>query len=245
VQGFATDGVNWYVPITYQMSLTDTDTKQSVILKLDDSMSNLLASYDVLDRTGRRHHSGDGDFYQGRLYIPLEEPAYVLVLDSNLQQISYIPISTDGGKHPWCAINPWNGIYYTSVFDHASCARAYNIQTWSRVPARDIYFKGADVDGIQGGKFTQNGHLVVTSRAYKDIRVFSAITGQFLGNCEVDETSYDELEGLCIWPRKKSDTGELIDIHVASVITHPVSLGAVHYGDLYRKGYNVPDFPSL
>jgi len=248
VQGFATDGTNWYVPIT------PGDDRFAVVYKFDGKLETRLAGFNITQYTGVHHHAGDVDFHQGRLYVALEEPAMILVLNEALDTVLEYK-KLQGAKpgtpppsdhNPWCAVNPWNGLLYSSEFDAASRCFAFDPQRdYQHVPERDIVFRGADVKGAQGGKFDGNGHLLMTSKEYRDIRVFSAINGHYLGNCEVDEKPWDELEGLCIWPRKKDD-GTPVQIHVASVVvkvTGAIFGGGI--GHLYRKGYRVPDFSIM
>ena len=45
-------------------------------------------------RSGVQHHAGDLDFFEGRIYVALECPAKILVLDPNLETVlDYKPLS--------------------------------------------------------------------------------------------------------------------------------------------------------
>jgi hypothetical protein len=260
VQGFATDGISWFVPVT-----EGGDNHQAWVHQLDVKFG-YIKSFNVTSVTGRQHHVGDIDFFDNKFYLPLQAGGVgpmVLVLNSNLDVLHYglLVDNTDGmfgssplglDINPWCAINPWNRLYYTSNFggssEHESpvtiCYAFDPLNNFTYLPQRNIVLKGADVRSAQGGKFDKNGHLLISSSEYKDIRVFSAINGFFFGSCGIDEADWDELEGFCLWPIHNHDGDS--QIQIASVVTG-VNVGSVEgiLHDLYWKYYRVVDWSLL
>jgi hypothetical protein len=97
---------------------------------------------------------------------------------------------------------------YSSNFDGVDRVHAYD-------PKNGFLYKGAlrlqgpPVGGVQGGVFSANGHLYLTSDVFvgqgatQDIRAYSALNGAFLGSCHVPYSPGDldaeEMEGLAIW----------------------------------------------
>jgi len=228
VQGLCTDGAHWYVPVT--------ENGNSWVHKFDATLATHLGSFLVPHDEAGQQHVGDIDIRDGNLFLPLQGAAghRVLVLADDMatvRQNVLLVDDTGNGDAPlgqdinsWCAISPWNGLYYTCAFggkkeDEPPSGVCYAFDPgrgWRYTPARNIRLSGADVSAAQGGKFDGNGHLLITSDDYRDIRVFSALNGHFWGSCAVDQKDWDELEGLCIWSRNDSGVGA--QVHVASVV---------------------------
>ena len=57
---------------------------------------------------------------------------------------------------------------------------------------------GEKVDKVQGGLFSNNGHLYLNSDESVDIRGYSALNGKFLGSFGTKYGDGDEIEGLCV-----------------------------------------------
>ena len=126
---------------------------------------------------------------------------------------------------PWCAINPWNGFLYSSKFgepprweEDPSGTGLGRLVDWDPVtevhcydPAdnfthkRSLPIMGEPLHKLQGGCFSTNGHLYLTSDHTQQIRAYSALNGAFLGDKWVDYdksglTYTQEIEGICILP---------------------------------------------
>jgi hypothetical protein len=157
VQGFATDGQHWYV------SITPDDNSWAVVAKFDESLNQQLAFFHITHRLGVQHHAGDLDFFEGRIYVALECPAKILVLDPNLETVlDYKPLSGQkpgepppaGGDNPWCAVNPWNRHLYSSTFGGANRCNAFDLSTYMWVPDRDIVFGGQTLGALKVANLT-------------------------------------------------------------------------------------------
>jgi hypothetical protein len=162
---------------------------------------------------GAYHHMGDADFYNGRLYVPMEgsTPA-IAVFDSNLNYLThtFIPGAVDA---PWCAINPVDGLLYVSSFSNVSQVRKFRMQ-WingflylsqeGAVDLKDAHGNPITLDRIQGGAFSPKGHLyLVMDVAGHGVKGFEVRSGRQYANIPVNfDPSWDtqeELEGIDIW----------------------------------------------
>lgn len=162
---------------------------------------------------GAYNHMGDADFYNGRLYVPMEgsTPA-IAVFDSDLNYLThtFIPGAVDA---PWCAINPVDGLLYVSSFSNVSQVRKFQMQ-WVNgymslteagvVDLKDAYGNPIMLDRIQGGAFSPKGHLyLVMDVAGHGVKGFEVRSGRQYANIPVQFdpswSSAEELEGIDIW----------------------------------------------
>lgn len=117
-------------------------------------------------------HVGDLDCYDGKIYIPVQNPHGFLVMDTSLHSdsISWHPTEKIGDSHPWCAVNPWNDRLYTSKFngtddfEQKTTLYAYDRKTFKREKRDDIPLK-VPTHRVQGGCFSNDGKLFLTSDA--------------------------------------------------------------------------------
>lgn len=154
-------------------------------------------------------HIGAPDFRNGTVFAPAEPTLRVLMFDTSPQFVGSAALTKGSLSQvpqthmSWCAINPWNGLLYSSDFDNVDRVHAYD-------PANNFGFEkslvleGGAVNGVQGGVFSGNGHLYLASDASQEIRAYSALNGAFLGSRKLDYSkSFDEaeeLEGLALLP---------------------------------------------
>jgi hypothetical protein len=155
-QGMAHDASNWFItnrwniykyPVSADLSNTNAWTLRA---GLPDSCA----------------HFGDADFYSGELFAPLEgcptTANRIYVYDANLNRVrkGILPQA----EAPWVAINPTNGLLYSSDFnsdhinvyarsfsDGANMTLLYTIQLDRTYPR------------IQGGTFSDSGHFYLVS----------------------------------------------------------------------------------
>lgn len=203
------------------------------------------------------NHMGDLDYYGGRLYVPLEGavPPRILIYRTEavgapvyLSNAKLTHFDNDGNivdnkyNASWCAINPLNGLLYTSLFD-TDILYVYNV----KISASEELlleplgnFKLFDENGnplvvskIQGGVISPNtGHLYLVSDI-KDggIMGFDMITGRRafhkVVDYDPDETPPEELEGIDIWDQPSGQ------IHLVMLDND------VHTDDVYFKHYKV------
>jgi hypothetical protein len=144
-------------------------------------------------------------------------------------------------SNPWCAVHPWTGLVYSSNFDAVKELYIYDPnQRFQKVGALQLY--GADIDGVQGGKISVNGNIVMASDGYDEIRVFSTMDGSFRGKVHVEKqhkSSMDagqEIEGLCIWKGLVDSEGRRNSVHLLLQEIH-----WSHSDKLFFKHYTVPD----
>ena len=119
-------------------------------------------------------HVGDPDCYNGKIYVPIQNPHGFLVMDTSLSvsSVRWYPTAKIGDSHPWCAIHPWNGKLFTSDFTGEDLNKknyevvlfAYNKETFTRESDYDIELKVPSFR-IQGGCFSPSGHLFLSSDA--------------------------------------------------------------------------------
>jgi hypothetical protein len=155
------------------------------------------------------NHLGDLDYYDGRLYVPLEGSAPAIgVFDADLDYIALalLPNATDA---PWCAINPVDGHLYASSF-RASAVRKYRM-TWNgdslslvqvaSVALRDRAGRPLTLARVQGGVFSATGHLYLVSDVPgHGIEAFDLETGRQQVEIPVEfDGGHEELEGIDIW----------------------------------------------
>lgn len=242
VQGITFRGASIFVSVTTHDS---TCIIYRFAGKLDQKPELGVAVNNV---AGAPKHVGDLDHHQGTIYVSLEEinvggGVGVLELDTDLKVRRSVPLSgaTPGSPPPqthcpWVAVNPWTGMLYSSDFDSATVIHAYSLADYTWQEAYSIHLSGADVAKVGGGVFDNNGHLIMTSDAYDDIRAFNAVSGAYQGNHEIGHSSGEEIEGVAIAP--VSGKPDAV-VHVMQWKGPGVSLPG-QWGDALRKIYAVP-----
>jgi hypothetical protein len=200
-QGIATDGSFWYI-------VSNNKNKRAVYkFSLDFDLINFAVCPE-------NKHVGHPAVWGGKVYVPLEpqdhnENARVWELNTEFStsdtfDLGYTDKRNPIGKMPWCAINPWNSSLYSSISDGVDHVCAYN-------PSDSFSFEGIleiegeKVDKVQGGWFTNNGHLYLSSEESVNIRGYSVLNGKFLGSFGLDYGDGDEIEGLCLGHFTNSD----------------------------------------
>jgi hypothetical protein len=238
-QGIGTDGHFWFFP-------SNNEEKRAVWRVSLDLKSS--ASVNAPSAAGK--HVGALACHQGTIFVAMDDPApKVWMLDSQLNTVgvadlsSWPGIAEEDGIMGWCAINPWNGWYYTSQGDNVTRLHAYD-------PAAGFEYRGSlalggpAVYGVQGGVISQNGHLYLTSdlfvseKATKDIRAYSMLDGRYLGSKAVSyDTStleQEEMEGLTLL-QLVGTGGDMTHVHVV-ILDNDVSPD-----DVFIQHFSVPD----
>jgi hypothetical protein len=118
-------------------------------------------------------HLGDSDVHDDRLYVAMEgtDPARIGVFDLDLTFLGSAALTAEGDSCPWCAVNPRDGLLYSSCFDTdrlCAYARVADGESFALRHIRDIAL--VDEDGtplqiarVQGGAFTDEGQLFLSS----------------------------------------------------------------------------------
>lgn len=227
-QGVATDGVGWY--------FTSNDGGFPGVYRMSNTMSVLGKRKIPRSVAG---HVGDVDHHGGSIYVALENPTQVAVFDLDLNPQSRHAVTTPDGHFSWCAVNPWNGLLYTSAWNHASALYAFDRSTGARRAQNDIALDGV-VDRVQGGSFSPNGRIYLASddkSGKAGIYAFGLPTGRRLGCVAIEIhqgfPKYEETEGIGFG--LMHTLGHPTVIHL--VLLDQDALG----DDIYFKSYQVPD----
>lgn len=204
-------------------------------------------------------HWGDLDAHDGTIYVALENENRIVEIDPDeMSVLSSTPLrppaSSDAddpsksyphtdGSNPWCSINPWNGYLYTSNFGGVRAVYAYDPNDdYRRVPEATISLSRWGWDhpnepfrGIQGGDFSTNGHLYLSSYTathdeepgphsweddpdeYEYLFGFDALAGSFLGlqrlKAKFDKLTGLEMEGLAVESGITYENHGTADVH--------------------------------
>ncbi|MCU7877928.1 MAG: hypothetical protein KZQ84_14205 [Candidatus Thiodiazotropha sp. (ex Lucinoma borealis)] len=244
-QGVTHDGQHWYISSNKDPIIGSAKRR---IYKFTPGMQQV--DYFGVDFIGSDHLGGI-DHYKGRIYAALEQPAKVMWVTTDFQSSGTDTLksssggsSPQGSSFPWCAVNPWNGLLYSSKFGSADGAPIKEIFAYD--PADGFKHKKtlelkSGLKRIQGGVFSNNGHLLLASDHTFDIRCYSALNGAFRGSAaiQIDPGSGEEVEGLTIWKGISFD-GTPAEVHVI-LLDNDFPSG----DDIYFKHYSVPDPDKL
>lgn len=266
-QGVTHDGSFWYItqnnrlwkfPLSFDLNKDVGPYIKSGIVKYVEIPEEL--------RKQGYNHLGDLDYYQGYLFVPLEDAKYEkpIIIVFRAEDLSYITsakldVNQGGGHAMACAINPQNGRLYVSQFKHGK-------DTTNRVVIYRQEFKNNHLNLIYQGKlalFDESGrreifpgriqglafspysgllYLVSDTGSSGGIFIFDPVNGQRLQWIKVayDPTIFnqikEELEGITVWD---------LDNRNAPNIKGQVHLIMIdNYGtgddDLYFKHFLVP-----
>jgi hypothetical protein len=191
IQGAAHDHDNWYIAAG-----NDDNARVIKIPVTADMNSNQHWKY--ADHPpfwhGKGGHYGDPDFAYGHLWVPVEHPGQggggnadpkVILYDENLVARGLFDVPRFAGATkwadagcPWIAINPVDGLVYTSLFtikgDAAYRVRAFSIDRDTSgnikglayhhdVIIENEHHQAWDMHKTQGGAFSPSGHFYVVS----------------------------------------------------------------------------------
>lgn len=240
-QGVTHDDSYWYLSSNH-------DGKQRVYRF---SLANDVVSHVKLSGNGS-DHLGDIDYYQGRIYCAMEGPTKILIIDTppfSGWWPAELAGESGGGPPqascPWCAVNPWNGLLYSSNNGDdepgEDTLRAYRFDFSSgrfvHVPSADIVLQ-EKLRKIQGAVFSKNGHVLLASNHTNDIRCYSVLNGYYLGRASIQKDGSwnvgEEVEGLTIW---EDITYEDVSTHVHVIL---LDNDWPDDDDVYFKHYRVP-----
>lgn len=232
-QGIVTDGNFWYV--------VSNNEKKRAVYKFSLDFDFIKLAVSPIDQ-----HIGHPALSDGKIYVPVEPPdpnenASIWQLNTEFStsvifDLGYTENRNPIGKMSWCAINPWNSLLYSSVVDNVDHICAYDPKD-SFSFKRKLEIEGEKVNSVQGGWFSNNGHLYLSSDDSVDIRGYSALNGKFLGSFGLDYGDGDEIEGLCV--------GHIINTAGLSSFVHVIILdNEGTEDDVFINHFSVPD-PSV
>ena len=172
-------------------------------------------------------HIGPPNYYEGKIYVPVEGGTFagVWTLDTELTTLSYKTLGgsakpPQGYSMPWCAINPWNGFLYNSKFGDGGADGVTEVYGYDPVEnfafKKSLRLQSMPLYKVQGGCFSSNGHLYLTSHATKCIHGYNALNGAYLGSFSVpsDWSGGEEMEGIAIGNLTCKSTSDLVMVHV-------------------------------
>ncbi len=237
-QGITTDGTSWF--------LSSNNTKSVVKLTGKEKLQ-VVPSADVPTNS----HFGAPGYYDGWVYVPLQNPHGVWKFAADLSLQAWLPVQEvdlpDNDMFPWCAVYPVNGLLYTSNFGDPFYLRAYDRDTLVRHPDSDILIDRARspirVNKIQGGLFTPMGRAILVSgeqnTEYNNIFCFSAFNGYCFGASSLGDygTAWSEVESVAYLPLTVRDV--VAPIHVLE-LDNDLS----NKDDIYLWSFSVP-IPEL
>jgi hypothetical protein len=203
VNGLAHDSKNWYwirekkihvIPLNEDM--THFGDYIADWASYTDASTYLTGGWNVPGNYVGDFHFGDGDFYQGHLFVPIET-----TVDQDWGQFVaiYNPVASYrvyslGTAVPtqlmplqmhfaWLAINPQDGIVFTATtFSGVSSLQTYKIESnLTLTPLGSVPLKWADgqpltlANEVQGGAFSPNGHLYISVGTHDDLHGVYAV----------------------------------------------------------------------
>jgi hypothetical protein len=206
----------------------------------DNNITSVEMPTDLLDES--YWHYGDLDYYNGYLFVPVEgvTPGKIaLHRGEDLHYIGSAKLEETEYHAPWCAINPRNGLLYTSTFYDRRDSRPLILKVYEPtipgIPSDSPFsltckgdFQLYDGSGspltinrIQGGTFDPDGNLYLVSDSGNDdagIHAFDMIFGRRLIKLHIkyDRTPLEEggpqqeLEGITFWDLIHNNTPDNI-----------------------------------
>jgi len=225
LQGVTNDGENWFFAQQHRLwkfpLSHDLNGSVSVSNPGTGIISTEIPSF--LKSQGYDHY-GDLDFYQGYLFVPLEQmkgniPSKIVVFEA--ASLSFVTCSNL--IYPkicgWCAIDPSTGFLYSSDFLDVNSLFVYRqeingnklyLEYKFSLTLFDENMQQITIQHVQGGVFSRKtGLLYLVSDAGEDdggIMIFDVRTGKIVTHIKVNYDpknwlgwTNEELEGITIW----------------------------------------------
>lgn len=202
-QGITTDGEYFYGFGTFKVA------GYCAITKLDIKTGEIVAQTNYCMPTDLAlkgyDHFGDGDYYNGKLYIACEDlffksPAVMIYDAETLEYLDcyVVPDEVVGDAHlPWCLVK--DDIIYFSQYDNVTEIRMLSVEDGSYLGAVQI---DDELFDVQGGDFDGDDLYLSTNSGDGNVRKTYKVD-MATGDCElVFERDLGiitaEAEGLCI-----------------------------------------------
>lgn len=233
LQGVTHDEQHWY--ITQQDRLWKFPVGHDLAAEIDeDDPGRGITSVGIPEALQDQHydHFGDLDHRAGLLYVPVEGswpfplferkiPGRIALFDAHTLRFLAVspPLHADREAAPWCALHPHNGLLHTSQFTSdrlhvfeprvatGGDAPRLELTALGDFELRDESGRPLRVHRIQGGVFSESGHLyLVSDTRAGGILGFDMTTGRRMLHATIDYDPSDptgklpeELEGITIW----------------------------------------------
>lgn len=222
IQGVAHSSSHWFI------SNIDSIWRIPVTSEINAGSFPVLHIGDIPGNCG---HIGDIDFYSGELFVPLEQCDGASFAGDDRIAVYHVSASGDftfdrqlllgmQSNASWVAVNPINGLMYSSDFDAAG-------DTVLRVYDRDFVdgtliagqkyrvFLPRHFSGVQGGTFDNKGNIYLSEHKSGDgagIHAYRLYGGYgetigYIGPNGFDPgfPKYEEIEGLDWWDLSLED----------------------------------------
>jgi hypothetical protein len=230
VQGVTHNDNHWF--ITQKDRIWKIPVDVDLNSDISDGDPGILTAPIPAELSGYNHF-GDIDYYDGHLFVGAEKPnhtnARIACFDANsLEYIGSALVPELNGHCAWCAVNPADGLIYSSWFDDVSQLYAYKFYfevSYDETGLPQVILFGLEFDhtvslndennnpltlqAIQGGVFSFiNGenHLYLSSNKNDDdmrgFHVFSFPDVKRFGFVFIDKEYLafgEEIEGITYW----------------------------------------------
>jgi hypothetical protein len=262
------EGIIWKIPMDVSLNhnFSGTDKNRGIIRKALPSS--------LLD--DKYWHPGDPDYHKDRLLVPVEATGGVRhrgkIAVFNSKNLNFIGSAelyrNKDDRAPWCAINPLDGLLYTSSFcDPCPDPNKFVLYVYAPIITNnsiDLKFKGefelfdtdgkpALIDRIQGGCFSSSGHLYLSSdtdrsREYGRLYVFDMLSGRKIHSIGVPrkrrKVRSQELEGITVWNTEQKNI-DRVEAQIHILMLHAEEWRGMGHDDMYFKHYKVSDPSKL
>jgi hypothetical protein len=254
VQGVTHDDAYWY--ITQERALWRIPRERDLATGVSAELVRAGIPKEIDDQGG--NHFGDLDCYDGMLYVPLEGAANAQLVVFDAPSLAYRPLFStslaQGNSAPWCAIDPRSGLLFSSKFDlddnglfvysvDADPDNGVDATFVGRFPLFDEHGAPMEIRRVQGGVFSEQGHLYLVSDTGTGVLGFDMHTGRVACRIPVAYEperrvgfTYQELEGITLWDLDDgSAPGVQGQLHVLMLENAPVGEDRIFF-----KHYSVP-----
>jgi len=200
-QGITKSKRHWYLTVTHWQLAKDFPLKiwrEGYIYKIDCVTNKIVSHKKIPFQKSRYDHVGDIDYFNGLIYLPLEDVIYsrprILVCNEDLSTYDYADL-VDQAHMPWCVINPENGLLLSSEFDFVKYINFYEIKPDHTAKLVDKLRLSKVLRKVQGGCIHEDSLYVSCDDDVKGIYRIDLRSGEVYTLLET-RIPY-EMEGIC------------------------------------------------
>jgi hypothetical protein len=192
-QGLSNDGSNIF--FTSTDGVQETDLNYNIVAQNTNPIPASLAALGD-------SHTGDGDYYKGNLYLPMEDENIYLQPNIAVMNASTLTetgttyalnpkLQTDGV--PYVAINQANGHAYTSTYDNASQLNIYDVNNgFASLGSLKL---SQSIDAVQGAKVFGNDLFAATDNLDGSVYEIDLTSGQVTDILNLNIIGQNDNEG--------------------------------------------------
>lgn len=216
LQGVTHDDDNWFITQKNRLWKIKVGVDLNGTINKEEPARGIFTA-PIPAALKKYNHFGDLDYYDGSLFIALEgesQTPRIACFDTNLGYFDSA-LLPEQSHAPWCAVNPADGLLYSSEFDNVRVLNAYSFTFESNRLRLKLHHKlrfndrgkGMKISGVQGGVFAnENGenNLFLSSNAdaQRGVHVFRWPDGSRIQTISIPSdfwTVGEEIEGLTYW----------------------------------------------